>query len=186
MKLRLPDNLWKSPVIKTRLLQEACFECNHGISEKKHYWVMVPQADTMTGVIGLKNYEENLQNADPHELQQDFAKKIMSSLMAHASFDGLWIVGFTHPPTTYGVITGTENCWNRLIAIWLDEDGDPQYTVESDFPFVQQVNMGDQYYVGLAVQAHEQWKEMYGRKAMKSDMMLKDSQTTKAALEALK
>lgn len=182
----LPDNLWKSPVIKQRLAQEACFECRWGISDKKQYWCMAPFADSKLGVQILRNYEDSLTNCDPHDLQQDFARKIMQALQKQAHHDGLWLVGYTHPPSTYGVITDSENCWNRMIAIWFDDDGDPQYTLESDLPFIKQVEAGEQYYVGLAAQAHDQWKEIYGRRAMKSDMMLKESQTKQAALEALK
>lgn len=182
----LPNNLWKSPVIKDRLALEACFEStNCGISEKPHYWVMVPQADSKDGVVVLQNYKSDMSNCDPHEMQQQFARKIQNELQRSCHFDGLWLVGFTHPPTTYGVITDTENCWNRLIMIWHDEDGDPQYTLESDLPFIDQVRAGEHYYVDLANQSHDSWKKMYGRKAMKSDMMLKDGQTKGAALEAL-
>lgn len=183
---KLPDNLWTSPVIKARLNMEAAFECRHGISDKKHYWCMVPFADSKAGFQVLKNYEDNLTNCDPHELQQAFAKEVQGELQRHASEGGLWLIGYTHPPDTYGVITDTENCWNRMIAIWFDEDGDPQYTVESDRPFVQQAGFGAKYFVGLASNAHGQWKELYGAAELKRDMMLKESQTKKAALEALR
>ncbi len=182
----LPSNLWNSPVIKKRLAQEAAFECAWGVPDKKQYWCMVPLADSKDGFTVLKNYGTNHMNADPHEMQQVFARKIMTELQQKAHFDGLWLVGFTHPPTTYQTLTDTDNCWGRLIAIWFDEDGDPQYTLESDLPYIKQAEVGEQYYVGLANQAHDQWKAIYGKKAMKNDMMLKESQTSKAALEALK
>lgn len=187
MKRITTSDLWKSPVIKKRLFQEACFEADsNGLAEKQHYWCLVPQADTGTGTVVLKNYEEGLQNADPHVMQQNFAHNIMQALQKQAHFDGLWLVGFTHPPSNYGVITDTENCWYRMICIWFDEEGDPQYTLESDLPFIMQLQSGEEYYVGLAHQAHEQWREIYGRKAMKRDMMLQDGQTKAAAMEALK
>jgi hypothetical protein len=182
----LPSELWNSPVIRKRLYAEACFETDLGISDKKFYWCMVPLADSKDGVQVLKNFEESLSHADPHEDQQAFAHKIMGELQQQAHFNGLWLVGFTHPPTTYGTITDTDNCWGRSIFIWFDEDGDPQYTLESDLPFIKQLAMGAQYYVGLAQQAHQSWKEMYGAAAMKQDMMLKEAQSSRAALEALK
>lgn len=184
-KTNLPQNLWKSPVIKARLDMEAAFECRHGISDKKHYWVLVPESDTRNGVVILKNFEPNLQDVEPHEMQQEFARQVQQMLQKEASFDGLWLVGYTHPPSSYGVLTDTENCWNRLIAIWHDQDGDPQYTLESDLPFINQLQAGEMYYVELAHQSHKQWEKIYGRKAMKSDMLLEEGQTTKAALEAL-
>lgn len=186
MPKSLPSELWKSPVIKKRLFAEASFECDHGISDKPYYWCMVPYADSKDGVLILKNYEDSPMNDDPHEMQQVFARKIMEELQQQAHFDGLWLVGFTHPPSTYETLTDTGNCWARSIFIWFDEDGDPQYTLESDLPFINQVEMGEQYYVGLAQQAHDAWKEQYGKKAMKSDFMLKEGQSSRAALEALK
>jgi hypothetical protein len=182
----LPSELWNSPVIRKRLWQEAGFECDHGISAKQQYWCMVPQADSGTGVQILRNFDDSPMNCDPHELQQAFAREIMGELQKEAGMGGFWLVGFTHPPSNYGVITETENCWNRMIAIWFDGDGDPQYTVETDRPFIDQARMGAASFVGIAAQAHGKWLEMYGPKAMKSDMMLKEGQTSKAALEALR
>ncbi len=183
-----PSELWRSPVILARLRQEAAFECAWGVppEDKQHYWAVVPHADSGDGLLTLRNYEKSLRNCDPHELQQALAITLMKNLMKESSFDGLWLVGFTHPPSTYGVITDTENCFGRLIAIWHDEEGDPQYTVESDMPFMQMMDRGDLYYVGLCTKGHEQWKQMYGKKAMKSDFMLKSGQIKNAAMEALK
>lgn len=187
MKRVTTSDLWKSPVIQKRLYQEACFEsAGRGLPEKPHYWCLVPQADTGDGSTVLKNYEAGLVNADPHEMQQNFALNVMQALQKEAHFDGLWLVGFTHPPSSDGVLKDTENCWYRLICIWFDEEGDPQYTLESDLPFIMQLQSGEAYYVGLAYQAHEQWRDIYGRKAMKQDMMLADGQTKAAAMEALK
>jgi hypothetical protein len=189
----LPSELWNSPVIKKRLFAEACFECDWGISHKKFYWVMVPHADSKDGVITLLNYEQSVINDDPQDIQKRFARKLMVELQRKMHHDGLWIVGFTHPPyrTTHEIITDTgDNCWNRLFAIWLDADGDPQYTFESDLPFVQQIEGGDdkavERYMGLAAKSHQQWKEIYGPMAMKRDMMLKEGQSRRAALEALR
>lgn len=182
----LPSNLWKSPVILQRLFAESCFEGDHGISQKKHYWVVVPQSDTGQGVIELKNYKENLENIDPHEMQKQFVVELQKLLQRNAHFDGLWIVGYTHPPSVYGVLTDTENCWNRLIMIWLDEDGDPQFTLESERPFIEQFSDGPDYWIEQAHNAYEAYKPIFGRKAMKDDMLLKEGvHQKKAALEAL-
>ena len=182
----LPSNLWKSPVIINRLLLEAGFECNHGAPNKQHYWVLAPHAESKDGVHLMRNFLPSLSDAEPHMMQQEFAKNVQRQLMKEVAFDGLWLVGFTHPPTTYGVITDTENCWNRMICIWHDEDGDPQYTLESDLPFVTQISHGVEYYVGLANQSHEQWKEGYHIDVLKKEMNLDDDDVSKAVLESLK
>lgn len=182
----LPSNLWKSSVIKNRLTAEACFECNHGISLKKHYWVQVPESDTKTGSIELKNYKAGIQDCDPHEMQQQFAISLQRSLMENANFDGLWIVGFTHPPSTYEVLTDTGNCWNRLIMIWLDEDGDPQFTVESDRDFANMLEDSPEYWIERAVEAYQAYLPVFSQKALKQDFLLKEGEHQKReALEAL-
>ena len=186
MALNLPENLWESPVIRNRLLQEACFECDYGFSEKKQYWMVVPFADSAAGAVILRNYEDKLENCDPHDIQVDFALKLREKLQYEAHFDGVWGVGFTHPPTNYEVLTDTQNCWNRLIMIWFDGDGDPQYTLESDRPFIDLIRDDPFYWVEQAHTAHKAYNEEYGQKALKSDMSIKEDQQTKAALAALK
>jgi len=182
----LPSNLWKSPVIKSRLLEEAAFEGQQGLAEKVFYWVIVPEADSKDGTIVLKNFKPNLTDIEPHEMQKHFVKELQRFLMKEIHFNGMWTVGWTHPPTSYDVLTADDNCWNRLIFIWHDADGDPHYTLESEMPFIQMVESGMQYYAELANQAHEQWREVYSSTRMKSDMMLTEDQQTKASLEALK
>lgn len=181
----LPNKLWESPVIKRRLAMESAFECNAGISAKKHYWVVVPQADTRKGCVTLKNFDVNIENVEPHEAQKEFAEDIQNILQQEASFDGLWVVGYTHPPSTYHALTDSQNCWDRLIMIWHDKDGDPQYTLESDRPFISLVNDGPEYWVEQAHVAHKSFLPIYGDDAMKSDMKLTEAQQKKAALDAL-
>jgi len=182
----LPNNLWKSPVIKKRLLMEACFEGNRGISDRKFYWCSVPEADSKDGFVVIKNFEVNIQNQEPHPLQQDFAIALQKQLMKELHFNGLWLCGWTHPPTAYDLLTDASNCWGRMIFIWHDADGDPQYTLESEMDFAIMVQNGFEYYLKLAHEAHEGWREIYSDKILKADMLLTEDQQKKAALEALK
>jgi hypothetical protein len=182
---KLPANLWQSPVIRQRLEQEASFECAWGISQKTYYWVQVPNADTKKGSITLKNYEESISDVNPHELQVVFAKELQEFLMKEAGFDGLWIVGYTHPPSTYGALTDTENVWNRLILLWCDEDGDPQYTAEFDRPFIELLQDGVLYFANQAHNAHQSYLETCGKRMIK-DLSIKEGvDQHKAALMAL-
>lgn len=183
--MHLPNNLWKSPVIQERLMVEAAFEGDRGAPETPLFWVVVPQADTKDDQLVFSNFEPTLQRPLPHELQIDFAKGLQKDLQKEAGFDGLWVVGWTHPPSVMGVLKDMDNCWNRLIFIWLDKDGDPQFTLESELAFVQIVQHGIEYYIGLAHDAHKQWKDLYSDKALKADMDLTEDQQRRAALEAL-
>lgn len=184
--MKLPDNIWNSPVIRQRFFQEANFECSHGKPQNPHYWLVAPEADTKAGDIVLVNFKEDEFNVAPHELQQDFAENLKNVLQKQLHHDGLWVVGWTHPPASWeSVKIDGDNTWGRLVMIWFDEDADPQYTVESDMPFIEMCANGYEYYAGLCAEAHEAWSESYGKIAMKDDFGLKEEQTTKAALSAL-
>lgn len=182
----LPEKLWNSPVIQQRLLQEAMFDCRYGVPEKAYFDLIVPEADARSGQINLRNYAPSLGEPAPHPIQVQFAKNLQDVLMREANFDGLWIVGWTHPPTKYAVLTEMDNAWQRLVLIWLDADGDPQYTIDYDKPVIQIISDGIDLHAQKAVDAHDQWREIYGHDVMKDDMMLTEDQVSKKALESLK
>jgi hypothetical protein len=181
----LPENLWKSPFIKKRLDQEANFECAWGLPSKPHYWVQVPNADTKKGNVTLSNYEPSVENVNPHEIQQIFAKELHDFVMKEAHFDGLWIVGYTHPPSSYAALTDTDNVWGRLIMIWCDEDGDPQYTAEFDRPFYEMLQDGILHFANQAHHAHLGFLDVCGKGMMKELSLKEGVHQHRAALESL-
>lgn len=178
----LPNNLWTSPVLIDRLGQEADFEQ----PAKVQFWFSVPQADTRIGNITLKNFDNSLTNIPPHELQQDFAVALRQYMQSEIHHDGLWMVGWTHPPASGNHLrVDGDNCWGRLVMIWLDEDGDPQFTVDSYRPFVQMMKDGISYYVNMCENAYAAFNEEYGKKAMKADLGIKEDQIKKDVLKSL-
>lgn len=182
----LPERIWESAVIKRRLLQEAGFECRYGIPAKKNYWIVAPEADTKRGTVLLRNFKPTFLDIEPHDQQQQFAHMLQPLLQSKLGHDGLWIVGWTHPPSSgHAVRVDGDNVWGRLVMIWLDSDADPKFTAESDLPFYDMVSHGVEYYAGIAEQAWTQWNEMVGRAALKDDFGIKDEQQTKAALGSL-
>lgn len=190
MSMNLPDNIWLSPVIKKRLLMEAGFEStNHGRPPKAQYWFSAPMATDLKSRMGvtLKNYVPGVFDVDPHDMQMAFASELRWRLQQNIGHDGLWIAGWTHPPGNDQTIrVDGDNAWNRLVMVWLDGDGDPQFTVESDLPFVEMISRGGYYYIEMAEEAYQAYVEAYGLKAMKDDLGLGEDQMTKAALAALK
>ena len=144
----LPENIWQSPVIRKRLEAEAAFECAHGSPQKPQYWICVPDATNISSRHNavLKNYNAGVLDIDPHEMQQSFVQELRYRLQKEVGHDGVWIAGFTHPPATFEAIkVDGDNCWNRLVMIWLDGDCDPQFTVEFDRPFVELIQEGGHY-----------------------------------------
>lgn len=178
----LPSNLWTSPVLLERMAAEAAFEG----AEKPHYWFVVPQGDTKREEIILKNFDENFLHVAPHELQQDFAKKLREMFQKEIGHDGIWMVGWTNPPSSgQAVAIDGDNCWGRLVFIWLDEDGDPQYAFDSFRPFISMLQEGAEYYANLAETAHDAWKQEFGKKAVKEDFGIKEHQISKDVLKSL-
>lgn len=187
MKKKLPENTWKSKVLLTRLAQEALFECRWGIPDRGLYWFLIPEADTGRGQNTLKNYKTDIMTDDPHPAQIEMAREIHTLLTRGASMDGYWIVGWTHPPAQWeGLKVDGDNCWGRLAMIWLDEDGDPHFTVEFDRLFADMMDDGAEYFAAMAVQAYIDWSAEYRPEVLRDEMGLADKDMTKAVLEGLK
>lgn len=184
---RLPHNIWNSPVIRTRLKQEAGFECDWGKPSLERYYAVVPQTDSPLEAIELRNYDPHSPlTPDPHELQMHFIQAYREQLQKQIHHDGVWIVAWTHPPEVQqALIVDGDNTFGRLIAIWLDEDADPMFTFETDLPFVEIVANGGHYYIEQAEKAWYGWNKDFGKKAMKEDFGIKEHQTSKDALSAL-
>jgi hypothetical protein len=184
--MRLPENVWSSRALRRRLEQEARFESNQGKAQKKHYWFTVPEGDTLRGDIALRNFTPGPFDIEPHPAQIEMARHLRGELQRGYHFDGVWIVGWTHPPATWDVIhVDGDNVWSRLVMIWLDGDADPQYTVESDMPIPVMIENGPEYYIGLCLQAHAAYTEAYSAEALKEDMGIKDAQTSKEVLSTI-
>lgn len=182
----IPHSIWNSKAIRKRLMQEAHFEGSIGQPEKPQYWVNVPLTDTF-GETTLRNYNPGIFDSDPHEIQQVFAKVVRKMLQAKYGHDGLWMVGWTHPPATWQQIrVDGDNVWGRMIMLWCDEDADPQFAIEfDDEKFVEMMSKGEAYYVDQAERAWISWDEYFGKKAQKSDLCVSEAQTHKEALSTL-
>lgn len=182
----LPQNLWNSPIIRQRMAQEAAFECRHGIPTHAHYWFAVPEADTKIDLIELRNFTPSLMHIDPHEYQKGLAKELMIMLNRHIDHDGLWIVGWTHPPEMWESFkVDGDNAWGRMVMLFLDEDGDIQFCTETDLPVADIVASGMNYYVELCEKSWTAWNESFGKKAQKTDFALKEDQQTKKVLASI-
>ncbi len=180
--MKLPDNLWKSRAILSRLSKEAAFD-NPGLA---HYWFAVPEADTKVDLIELRNFEPSIFHIDPHPHQKGMAIEMMMELNRHIDHDGLWIVGWNRPPAGWESIkVDGDNCWSQMIMIWLDEDGDIKFPLTTELSIVEIVSSGIEYYVELCERAWQSWNENYGKRAMKSEFGIKDDQLSKVALSTI-
>lgn len=187
-KSKLPERFWNSQTIQDRLYNEACFEGQNGCSQTPMFWAVVPEADDPRSrrTIVLANFEATEFNPPPHELQQQFGAQLMIGLNTNLSHDGVWIVGFTHPPGFDQVVrVDGDNCWYRMIMMWLDSGGDPQFVAESEVPFVKMVQNGQQAYLEMAEKAWQEWNEIIGPRSLKDDFGVSEGQVVYEALENL-
>lgn len=186
MILNLPENIWNSRSLRSRFLAEANFDCAWGFSDLKHYWILAPQADSPYENAVVKNFEPSIMYLEPHPIQQEFAKELKSALQTDCGNDGIWVVGFTHPPSMGDAVAiEGDTVWSRMIMIWLDKDADPHYTLESDLPVDEIIKNGIQTYLDHANEAQKQWREQYSLDRMTSDMGLKEDQLVKESLSTL-
>lgn len=133
----------------------------------------------------MQNYVTNPHHIDPHELQIGFADELRFMLQKHVGNDGYWAVGYTHPPVASPILIDADNTWDRLVMFWMDEDADVQFSIDYVRPFIELINEGGDYFIQKAAEAHKAWSVEYGRKAIKSDMAIKDSQITKPTISSL-
>lgn len=173
MTTRYDDYVLESDAVMKRLKQEAVVEASEG--SPLHYWAVARRKHH--GLVEVKNYQPNVLSIDPHPTQTHFAALLCRALHKHIDHGGGWIVGWTNPPPAWQLMkTDGDNVWARLFCLWLDEDGDPQFTFDSLHPVAEVVSRGVDYHVSQCEAAWREWKHM-----ARDDLDLKDSQTYRAA-----
>ncbi len=142
------DEYLITPLIRQRLSLEA--EDTQG--NLTGFWAVLTRLNGETERIA-----DTWQSPDP--TQQMFAADMAQALNKHLRHDGAWIVFFTHPgPTEAGILTESLfRCWHFL---WIDEDGDPQFTVDNEDAFHVVLGEGPDHWIDQAAFAWSQWKLM--------------------------
>lgn len=150
------EQVYNSPLIKERLQLEAEVDGDEAPS-RPLYWAtfQLPNREIHT----TQNFAASPLNALPHEMQMMFAKDMLKALNTEVRNEGAWIVGYTHPPAAGEILrVDGDNAWDRLFAIWLDKDGDPQFTVENiRWLFSAILEAGVEFWVKQGAMCYEQW-----------------------------
>lgn len=130
-EIRKDEDLMVSPTLQRRLAHEAEFDNGTpgGI-----WFVLRRQSGAMVAVKGKPSL------VAPHPAQQMWAMDMAQALNKHLHHDGLWVVGFTNPPPNAimflaGQALDAEPIYDRWIILFVDKDGDPQFTIENDDDF---------------------------------------------------
>lgn len=82
--------------------------------------------------------------AHPHMSQSLFAIEMLRDLNKRIANSGAWTVGWCHGYT-------------RMILIWMDGDGDPQFTVEVDDRIADIIKAGVDHFTAQCYEAWAKW-----------------------------
>ena len=112
----------------------------------------------------------------PVEEQKVFASDMVQMLNEDLHHDGAWFVGFTNPlDPVIPFLASTY--YGRFFFLWIDQDGDPQFTIENDEQFWQVLQAGPDEWLGHAETSWQQWHLM-----MRKVLAPSEHQTFKRAL----
>ncbi len=119
--MRLLENDLLTPLLLQRFRLEGEFEGADG----RHYGIM-PRDDN-----SLLVHHPGSPSLDP--MQMLWAGDVLKLLNRDLHHDGAWVIVFTHPvPVTPDVVPmlPKHQVYGRYAIIWVDEDGDPQFSME--------------------------------------------------------
>lgn len=125
------------------------------------YWVCF-QRDS--GLFVSRMNEGNMVAPAPD--QQMFAQDLIKLLNREISHGGRWIIEWTHPGEFFGAegLSAVEACFTRTyerwVMMWMDEDGDIQFSIENEEPMWVIMANGPLQWVEQAEDGWKQWKEI--------------------------
>jgi hypothetical protein len=181
-RMKYPDSVLESPIIEDTIKAQGEAESlgASGDNSKGHVWALTVRPSTR-GVVLLQNFTPTIMDIEPHEVQRSFARELLLVLNKEAGMNGGWVVGYSHPPTVGDALhVNGDNVWGRLFMLWLDQDGDPQFSVEADKPFHAVFEEGSMYYVGQCYKAYTEWSKLRGVNVLK-DLGFTEANMVKAA-----
>ncbi len=145
MARKFDDTLLDTDVLDRRLIGEANFESG----EDTRFWVAKFRANGMP--------EMKARGLNPPVSYQVMACDLGTALNDMIHHDGAWLVAWTDPlePTIEEALLGAEIVPQRMILLWIDDAGDPQFTIEIVERFADIVECGILHWVE---QAEDGWK----------------------------
>lgn len=149
--IRLDDDLLITPFLKRRLATEGRYADGDG-----SVWVILTRSNGQR----VEVLSQAAAGWYPLKEQREFAHMLAQLLNAQIPHDGRWIVAFTHPSETTTEFHEKigEVYYNRWFALWVDKDGDPQFTMDNENRFDEVMAVPLFKWVSDAEQAWTNWK----------------------------
>lgn len=169
------ENLLFTQALRNRLNSEAAMQSDIGTAFPA--WFAVKSLERGRGKTVIeRNYDPNGLSAvpDPADHQIIWAEAVSRILNHEIHHDGAWIVGLTHPPG-FGEMLKIEPKfeWRRTIKVWIDRDGDPQFTCDCIDPWPFVAERGPEHFVEQSEQAWQHWKRLMRDALAPKDYQLK-------------
>lgn len=120
--MRLPESLLVTPTLLRRFMDESVWEDGDG----RHYGIMLRDDGNLIA-------HGPPDSKTPIPEQMIWAGDVLKKLNKELHHDGAWVVVFTHPKVAQllSIFQDAKHCdYGRYALIWVDGDGDPQFTVE--------------------------------------------------------
>lgn len=143
----LPDKLLITKLLLRRFVLEANLEGGNG----QHYAIMVREGGHIVA------HNPHSPELDP--LQFEWATALLRYLNRELHHGGAWVIAFTHPEAPALAISNMAR-YRRYAIIWLDHDGDPQFSQEWAKGEGEMLNFEDVMDAGLwttAMKAEAAW-----------------------------
>lgn len=158
------DTLLFTQTIRERLDAEAAMDSEIGVTTAS--WFAVKVLNRGKGdVVIERNYNPEktgmLAIPDPSPCQAAWAVAVAKILNHEIDHDGCWIVGLTHPPG-FGEFLKIQPRfeWRRTIKLWVDNDGDPQFTSDCIDPWRLVVEQNPDHFINQSEKAWQHWKRL--------------------------
>lgn len=159
------EKLLFSKTVLKRMDQECSADADIGQPEYSA-WLAVGVTNDGKAVIA-RNYQGLTDqygigySLEPPAHQVAYLEGMARLLDQHAHHDGKWIVGLTHAPDSASLLGVEPNLnWRRIVKVWLDQQGDPQFSLECSDPFEDVVSAPDQHFIEQAEQAWTKWHHL--------------------------
>lgn len=157
MDLQFNEDLLFGVATRERLDMEARMTLELG-TPRPHWWAAIMRQD---GHVVIETNYPPSEFEGPDISQQEWAIGNVKFLNREISHDGAWIIAFTHPPENAEQFKVTPDYnWRRIVKLFMDRDGDIQFSTENMEPFHIMYSVGPHHYAQQSEEAYQKWKEL--------------------------